>query len=222
MEFEEGFLMIGFGEYSTIEDENEDETDENTSYRWSQSPANRIENPPFEIKSGPKNLPPNLEDPIDFFFLFYTEELNKDLTNKTNSRLQWKLKSQFEQITEQEMKNYTATLLFAGILGLKSFKDMLSFSELGSVFIHKAFPRTHRWWLIHNNISFYFHPFDATNKSKVGKMQEIISYLNKQFNYYYVPSEYIVVDEGMIPFKGRFCSFKQHLPRKPHATGKLF
>ncbi len=53
MEFEEGFLMIGFGEYSTIEDENEDETEENTSYRWSQSPANRIENPPFEIKSGP-------------------------------------------------------------------------------------------------------------------------------------------------------------------------
>ena len=48
------------------------------------------------------------------------EELNKDLINKTNSRLQWKLKSRFEQITEQEMKNYTTTLLFAGVLGLKS------------------------------------------------------------------------------------------------------
>jgi hypothetical protein len=36
---------------------------------------------------------------------------------------------------------------------------------------------------------------------------------------YWNPFQHLAVDEGMIPFKGRYVG-RQHIRGKPHATGK--
>jgi len=54
---------------------------------------------------------------------------------------------------------------------------------------------------------------------KTAKIDWIINYLNKKFFHYYESGEYVVIDEGMIPYRGKFCAFRQHIKRKPINTG---
>jgi hypothetical protein len=47
----------------------------------------------------------------------------------------------------------------------------------------------------------------------------MIDHFNATAPKYYVPSQFIVIDEGMIPYKGRYCSFRQLVKRKPNPNG---
>lgn len=115
-----------------IEDESEsDEINEESS--WSKIPVREEELPPFPGSFGPKNIAPNICEPIEFFELFYTDYLNEKITNFTNERLLSKGFSFKELVLPEEMKNYVAVLLFNGVLGLKSWKDL--FSNSGKLLI---------------------------------------------------------------------------------------
>lgn len=47
----------------------------------------------------------------------------------------------------------------------------------------------------------------------------MIDHFNEVAARYYTPSQYIVIDEGMIPYKGKYCSFQQLVKRKPSPNG---
>lgn len=59
------------------------------------------------------------------------------------------------------------------------------------------------------------------HSSKCWKVDFLINYINEKFKWYYDCQEHVVIDEGIIPWRGRYCSFKQNIKRKPHSTGFL-
>ena len=66
----------------------------------------------------------------------------------------------------------------------------------------------------------------SSNKSKqivddndpIWKVRDLLNRMNKLYQYYYKPDEYVTVDEGMIPFNGK-VKFKVFNPDKPTKWG---
>ncbi|XP_025407202.1 piggyBac transposable element-derived protein 4-like, partial [Sipha flava] len=69
---------------------------------------------------------------------------------------------------------------------------------------------------------------DFTNRSerseidKLAPIRELFEVLVQNFQNYFIPSEYLTLDEQLIAFRGR-CSFRQYIPNKPARYGiKIF
>lgn len=59
-------------------------------------------------------------------------------------------------------------------------------------------------------------------KDKLAPIRDVFEMVNSNLKKMYSPSEYLTVDEQLVPFRGR-CSFKQYLPSKPDKYGlKIF
>lgn len=86
--------------------------------------------------------------------------------------------------------------IFRATMGLTRFKALLSFLR----FDDKE-TRSHR-----------------REKDKLAPIRDVFDELNLCLLRYYVPSEYLTVDEQLVPFRGR-CSFKQYMPSKPDKYG---
>ena len=57
---------------------------------------------------------------------------------------------------------------------------------------------------------------------KLAPIQDLFNKINTLLLRYYTPSEYLTVDEQLVPFKGR-CPFRQYIPSKPDKYGmKIF
>ena len=66
--------------------------------------------------------------------------------------------------------------------------------------------------------------YDATDpgRDKLFKVRDILEFLVDRFKTVYIPSENILIDEKILPYKGRL-SFKQYIPSKRARFGiKLF
>ena len=59
-------------------------------------------------------------------------------------------------------------------------------------------------------------------EDKLAPIRELFNEINTLLLRYYTPSEYLTVDEQLVPFKGR-CPFRQYIPSKPDKYGmKIF
>lgn len=77
----------------------------------------------------------------------------------------------------------------------------------GNLFIQKLMTRDMFW---------------AINRIIHCNIETVISILNRNFQKYWKPFQFIIVDESIIAFKGRMAA-RQHIPTKPHSTGiKLY
>ena len=57
---------------------------------------------------------------------------------------------------------------------------------------------------------------------KLASIRDLFNEINTLLLRYYTPSEYLTVDEQLVPFKGR-CPFRQYIPSKPDKYGmKIF
>ena len=57
-------------------------------------------------------------------------------------------------------------------------------------------------------------PVDQPGHNKLFKNRHLLDVLSRKFQSIYTPTEYVTIDEAMIPFKGRL-GFKQYLKDKP-------
>lgn len=53
---------------------------------------------------------------------------------------------------------------------------------------------------------------------KLAAIRQVFEIVNNNFSKYFVPSEYLTVDEQLLAFRGK-CSFRQYLPKKPAKYG---
>jgi hypothetical protein len=60
---------------------------------------------------------------------------------------------------------------------------------------------------------------NAPGWDPVGKIRWLLDALTKNYQRLWNPSPFLTVDECMISYNGRFCSFKQYLPLKPISHG---
>ena len=59
----------------------------------------------------------------------------------------------------------------------------------------------------------HFTAIVQSNDNKLGKIKDLLETSNQHFGKYYIPGPDIVIDEFIVPFKGRL-SWKQFIPSK--------
>lgn len=143
----------------------------------------------------------------ELFRQLFTDEIELHLQQKTNEKCSsFKIK----QVSIEELRQYFAIIFTMGLVRMPEMGQYWTDDEkqlFGNGLVRATLSRN-RFKEIHRCLSFDIDWL-------VSKVCDIIGKC-------WIPTETCVVDECIIPFKGRFRG-RQHVRGKPHATGlKLF
>jgi hypothetical protein len=189
---------------------------EQTTSRWFSFCGEKCgKKPKFFGYYGP-NPVISVESELDCFFLFFPLSLISHLATETTKKA-WMLGDYSFITSVEEIIKYLVVLLIAGIVHVPSWRDYWSSSITGQTSIINLLSRD-RWTEIHK----YFHIDNPTKEQKkedpLALIRTVYNELRKRFKQNWYLSEVVVVDEGIIPFKGKVM-MRQYIPRKPHNTG---
>lgn len=179
----------------------------------------------FNEDYGPRNIPENVELPIEVFLCLYPETLFEDIAYQTNlyaTQCSSRTGKAFMPTNAGEIKTFFAINIMMGIKRLPSYRDFWSTKvELRDNYISSLMARTRFDWLLGN-----FHMNNNVLQPKRGdqdydklyKVRPYLTKLSETFSTYYAPTKSISIDESMILFKGR-SSLRQYMPNKPVKRG---
>lgn len=123
--------------------------------------------------------------------------------------------------TDFEMKKFLGLLLWMGLVKVGCLKDYWSKDSLYNFSIPGKIMSRNRFQLLLS-----FMHFSDNNSivpgDRLGKIKPLLDMLQMRYQRIYVPGENIVIDETLIPWRGRLL-FRQYIPNKAHPYGiKLF
>lgn len=176
-------------------------------------------------------LPPNilLEEPLDYYKLFVTEEVIAKMVMETNKHAADFLSSHvikpksrlrhWEPTTFEEMQRFMGVLLVMGINKIPKLDLYWSKKSCyRNEYISRVMPRD-RFLLL---LKFWHFSENIDNGDKLYKIRNVLDILLKSFSDMLKPGRFIVIDETMIPWKGRL-QFRQYIKNKAHKYGiKLY
>lgn len=197
---------------------------------FDQGPPTTI--PIYNVNSGP-NLPSSFHHttkPIDYFLLFFNDELMKYICDETNyfanlkksrvlsphSRLQ-----KWEDISEVQLKAFLGTIINMGLINLSNITHYFSSKWVKRMpFFSDVFSKDeflNLFWNIHFN-----HNEQPPRTDKGFLIRPIVDHIRKMCQLFYIPSNSVAIDESTVSFKGKI-SFRVYNPQKPTKFGmKLF
>ncbi|CAK1592150.1 unnamed protein product [Parnassius mnemosyne] len=240
-------LEVCIDEEQELEDENEDtenetldaeealpdrQTNKNDDDEWEdilESPVNFDE----FVGENTYNIPPFVKSPEDVYKLFVTDEMINKMTLETNNYAQnylrtnqqnIKRKSRMKEWTNtsfQEMKTFLAVVMAMGLCKVPHINLYWSKNKLyRNEFIRSAMTRDRFLLLLK-----CWHVSDVSNDDKTDKLHKIrdmLSMITDKFQNILNPGKYVVIDETMIPWRGRL-GFRQYIKNKSHRYGvKLY
>ncbi|KAL6417866.1 hypothetical protein ACFW04_012481 [Cataglyphis niger] len=159
----------------------------------------------------------DLKQPIDFFKLFFTNDLVKKIVWKTLSvNSIWR---SWRDVTNEEFWAFLAVVINMGTMSLANLQEYWSRSVVSYIaFYSDTFTRdrfSQIFWMLHLETI----PTRKTNpRTRLQRVSCFLDYLNSKFLDYFIPGEHICVDESTIKFKGRI-SFLTYNPKKPTKWG---
>nr|XP_047124329.1 piggyBac transposable element-derived protein 3-like [Hydra vulgaris] len=159
--------------------------------KWTKKTKNQIETPFSSFKGPVKDHFADCQNPIDYFFSYFDNEIKQNIIHQTNLYITQNMKATNYCICESDLTVPCAS----SALPRNRFAQILSN-------IH-----------VNDNAA---EPND--NKDKLYKLRPLINQLNSNFVKLYNVSQCISIDESMILFKGR-SSLKQYNPMKPIKKG---
>jgi hypothetical protein len=176
------------------------------------------------------NAPLNLVDPEDYYKLFVTDEIIDKMVLQTNKYAVMSIESDkpsnksrsmlWKPTDKEEMHKFLAVLLAMGLVKMPHLNDYWSKKKLyRNEYIASLMSRD-RFLLMLK----YWHFSDNSNAGtdKLYKIREIHDLLLTQFRKIVTPSKVLVIDETMIPWRGRL-GFRQYIKNKSHKYGvKLY
>jgi len=185
----------------------------------------------FTNETGPKNGD-SVETELDAFILMFPATILEIMVKETNSFAS-KTEIGWTDVSHNEMWCYIGCLLFMGVVRLNALDSFWSNDIQGQPFIRSLLKKK-RFFDIHRNLHFSDNGTRDTN-DKLSKIRGVVEILQFSFQANWNPSQYITIDETMVPFKvakslnvgtvsmtiilkGR-VGFRQHIPRKPTHTG---
>ncbi|XP_054747936.1 piggyBac transposable element-derived protein 4-like [Anastrepha obliqua] len=158
----------------------------------------------FTGRSGLQQPIPTDISCIDAFLLFVDNDVIEVIVSETNKYAEeyvnkgaltrFSRKKNWIPTTDFEMKNFLGLLLWMGLVKVGSLKDYWSKDLL------------------------YNFSIPGRTMSR-NRFQLLLSFLHFTDNNSIVPGENIVIDETLIPWRGRL-SFRQYIPNKAHPYGK--
>lgn len=186
------------------------------SFRWKRKPLTCIVE---------EYEPPNFEEhellsPIHYFKKYVSDDLFSVMAMHTNMYALQQGKTSFKQTTRDEIEVLFGLHVLAGTLKFPRIRMYWNATLKVNVFLENM--ARDRFFELRTNL----HLVDnlqrpPDNKDKFYKVRPIYTAIRKQCNQIQI-EESVCVDEGMIPFTGKF-SAKQYVKGKPNPWGiKMF
>jgi hypothetical protein len=193
----------------------EEEEEKGTTVGW-MTQISEVAVPPFEAPAGKQHAARHAQSPLDFLQLFLPPEFMQQLADNTNAYAQQRGAERGWRTTPAELYAFLGVHIYMGICRLPQWH--MYWSELyQQPFVVSAFLRSRFEQLLR-----YFHvaPPEAAHHAAdpLSRVRPLIQSLQHSFPRYYLPSQYLTLDEAMVAFKGR-SSIKQYIPTKPHKWG---
>nr|CAH7743691.1 unnamed protein product [Callosobruchus chinensis] len=174
--------------------------------------------------------------PIDFFLLFFDEEIQNLLVTETNryaeqqtikgiceeSISKYSILSKWYKTDANELMRFFGLIIWMGLDQKPTLRDYYSKKVLYKSELPKVsrISRNRFETLLH-----FLHISDNENcppGDRLYKISPLVQLLNRKFQHMCDPKEKLCIDETMVPFRGRL-SFLQYIPGKRHKYGvKLF
>lgn len=169
----------------------------------------------------------NCGSELDFFQLFFTDELVQQIVKETNRYAREKISSicplpdrsiwkSWKDVTVPEFKAFLGVLMNMALNPKPDIKEYFSMDTLNKMpFFPMVFSRDRFlqiFWALHV-------PQDTgTQPTRGSKMRSIVKYIDGKCREHFSPGQKICVDESTVGFKGRI-SFKCYNPQKPTKWG---
>lgn len=173
------------------------------------------------------------QKPIEYYRIFLDASIMQCMVDETNRNAQQVIMkagnvtpnsrlNQWQDTDIDEMEKFIGLLIWMGLVKLPSIADYWSTDKLyrngiaKSVMARNRFQALLRMWHFADNDS------AVAQTDRLHKIRHIQDLLVANFCDAREPGENIVIDESMVPFRGRL-KFKQYLPGKAHKYGiKLY
>jgi len=170
-------------------------------------------------------------EPIEFFRLFMDDELVDIMVSQTNLNAKQSLErtqlsaasriNSWTDINKEDMESFIGLLLWMRLVKMPSIKSYWRRSQLFRNSVAPLIMARNRFELILRMWHFADNS-EANDDGRLHKIRNLVNLLVAKFQQAKVPGEHLVVDETMIPFRGRL-KFRQYLPGKSHKYGvKVF
>ena len=181
------------------------------------------------------DLPRSKDDktwPIDIYKLFITDDLLDMISSATNEYAQQVIADRhvtrrsrlisWKDTTPEEILKFFGIILYMGLVDKPEIALYWSKSMLyDDPFVPKQMSRE-RFEQLWSFIHFSDNSAADSESNRLCKIQPLLEKLLHQFQGVYEPGPNLVLDESMIPFRGRL-KFRQYLPGKAHKYGvKLY
>lgn len=170
-------------------------------------------------------LPPGkrLDNAMDCFRLFLDDEVLDIIVRYSN--IEGKKKDpNYKDMDRDELLAFIAMLIIAGVdrSSKRNFNEF--FNRLRGIPLFRATMSRNRFQAILSCIRFDDKDTRSARRvnDKLAPIRDIFTMINATLGKYYSPGKTVVIDEQLVPFRGR-CSFKQYIPSKPDKYGmKIF
>lgn len=213
-------------------EEDEDEDEEGTSVDaavWSDY-SNRSKVFPFTGDPGLKINLDSTATPFQVFQTLLTNDIIDYIVEQTNlyahqiielgEKTSKSRHSKWHDTTREEMKLFFGMILYMGLMRAGSLKDYWRRSIIYENAFCKFMSRN-RFELLLACIHFSDNT-QINREDRLGKIQPLLDKLLVNYQAAHVPEEDVVIDETLIPWRGRLI-FRQYIPSKAHKYGiKLF
>lgn len=182
----------------------------------------------FSGQSGLKRDNLDLSDPYSIYRQFITDEVLGVMVTETNRYAAEYIRThnlrprsfvrKWKNTDRQEMKKLLATLMIMGITHLPKMRMYWANNEMfGNKLIQTLFKRDRfdcllKFLHVANNAD------PAAGVDRLHKVKNILDLICQQFQNTLSPGECVVIDETMVPWRGRLV-FRQYLPAKSHKYG---
>jgi len=220
-------------ESSNDDDQIEDQTlptSNNNQSKWNTVTGNNQKNFNFTANSGPLVILDENIGPMNYFKLFFTDEIIELMVIETNRNAQQYLNTQrissgsrfsfWQPINKNDMEKLMGLLLWMGLVKMTSIADYWSRAER---YKNGVAPKTMSWNKFELILRFWhFEDNETSDKDdRLYKGRKLLNMANELVKNIRKPREIIAVDESMIPFRGRL-KFWQYIPNKTHKYGITF
>lgn len=177
---------------------------------------------------GPQ-VPTNIVQPIQYFKLFFTNELVNEIIKETNNYAENVLKNKeissnsiwqtWRVVEEDEFWAFIGVIVNMGTIPLTNMQEYWSVKDNSRIpFFSKIFTRkrfNQIFWMLHLKTP---NPAKNDIRTRIQRASNFLEYINSRFSDYFIPGENICVDESVVKFKGKI-SFITYNPNKPTKWG---
>lgn len=184
----------------------------------------------FTGRSGlQKDIPKDIT-PLEVFKLLVDEDVIRLIVEETNRFAEQSLSSRkgkfsrFKKWTRtnpEEIQKFLGLTIWMGLVKLSSLPDYWAYDGIYKQHIPPSIMSRNRFQMLLSML--HFRNNESIQKGdRLAKIQPLLTLLEKKFQQLYFPDQDIVIDETLVPWRGRLI-FRQYIPNKCHRYGvKLF